>query len=111
MIEGLFLGRMNTPIGELLVVFDDNNCLRAVDWTDHSVRMHTLLRRHWGECELRDAPLPVTLANALQAYFAGQVDVLEALPVKMHGTLFQQQVWATLRTIPPGQTLSYSELS
>ncbi|MEC5384964.1 bifunctional DNA-binding transcriptional regulator/O6-methylguanine-DNA methyltransferase Ada [Uliginosibacterium sp. H3] len=34
-----------------------------------------------------------------------------ALPLDVRGTAFQQRVWQALRDIPPGQTLSYSELA
>lgn len=34
-----------------------------------------------------------------------------ALPLDLRGTAFQRRVWAALRTIPPGQTLSYTELA
>lgn len=34
-----------------------------------------------------------------------------ALPLDIRGTLFQQRVWAALRAIPHGTTLSYAELA
>lgn len=34
-----------------------------------------------------------------------------ALPLDIRGTAFQEQVWAALRTIPAGQTLSYQALA
>ena len=33
------------------------------------------------------------------------------LPLDVRGTAFQQRVWQALREIPPGQTLSYTELA
>jgi len=33
------------------------------------------------------------------------------LPLDIRGTAFQQRVWQALRTIPPGQTVSYGELA
>ncbi|MFP5393665.1 MAG: bifunctional DNA-binding transcriptional regulator/O6-methylguanine-DNA methyltransferase Ada [Gammaproteobacteria bacterium] len=33
------------------------------------------------------------------------------LPLDVRGTAFQQRVWAALRQIPPGRTVSYSELA
>lgn len=33
------------------------------------------------------------------------------LPLDIRGTAFQQKVWAALRRIPPGRTLSYAELA
>lgn len=34
-----------------------------------------------------------------------------SLPLDLGGTVFQQTVWAALRQIPPGRTVSYSELA
>lgn len=34
-----------------------------------------------------------------------------ALPLDVQGTAFQQKVWQALRQIPPGSTISYSELA
>jgi AraC family transcriptional regulator of adaptative response/methylated-DNA-[protein]-cysteine methyltransferase len=34
-----------------------------------------------------------------------------ALPLDLRGSAFQQRVWQALQQIPPGQTLSYSELA
>ena len=34
-----------------------------------------------------------------------------SLPLDIQGTAFQQQVWQALRAIPPGTTLSYSQLA
>ncbi|WP_298395337.1 bifunctional DNA-binding transcriptional regulator/O6-methylguanine-DNA methyltransferase Ada [Sphingobium sp.] len=33
------------------------------------------------------------------------------LPVDVHGTAFQQAVWAALRAIPPGETRSYGDIA
>ena len=33
------------------------------------------------------------------------------LPLDVRGTAFQQRVWQTLRTIPPGSTASYAEIA
>lgn len=34
-----------------------------------------------------------------------------ALPLDVHGTAFQRQVWAALREIPTGRTVTYSQLA
>lgn len=49
-------------------------------------------------------------AAALSAYFSGaSLDV--SLPLQARGTAFQQSVWAQLRAIPRGQTLTYAEVA
>jgi methylated-DNA-[protein]-cysteine S-methyltransferase len=36
---------------------------------------------------------------------------IDNLPVKTGGTAFQREVWAALRAIPAGQTVSYGEMA
>jgi methylated-DNA-[protein]-cysteine S-methyltransferase len=49
-------------------------------------------------------------ARQLGAYFAGQLTEFD-LPLALAGTDFQRTVWAGLRDIPYGQTVSYGELA
>lgn len=46
-----------------------------------------------------------------QAIFERPWSELEALPVHLEGTPFQQGVWQVLRGIPPGRTCSYGDLA
>jgi O-6-methylguanine DNA methyltransferase len=46
----------------------------------------------------------------LQAYFAGELKSFD-VPLEIAGTDFQKRVWNALRTIPYGQTRSYSEIA
>jgi methylated-DNA-[protein]-cysteine S-methyltransferase len=51
-----------------------------------------------------------TLA-ALHAYFEGDFEAVQELPVDLRGTPFQESVWSALRDIRPGETISYRELA
>jgi hypothetical protein len=44
----LIIDRLDTPIGEMVIIADRDGNLRAVDWTDHEERMLRLLRHHYG---------------------------------------------------------------
>jgi methylated-DNA-[protein]-cysteine S-methyltransferase len=55
------------------------------------------------------APFPAT-RHQLDAYFVGSLTQFD-LPVYLQGTPFQQRVWAALKTIPYGSTLTYGELA
>jgi O-6-methylguanine DNA methyltransferase len=46
----------------------------------------------------------------LQAYFAGELKSFD-VPLEIAGTEFQKRVWSALRTIPYGQTRSYSQIA
>ncbi|MEU8304749.1 methylated-DNA--[protein]-cysteine S-methyltransferase [Actinomadura sp. NPDC048955] len=51
-----------------------------------------------------------TVAEQLNAYFAGDLTEFD-LPLRLHGTPFQERVWAALQEIPYGQTITYGELA
>ncbi len=107
------LERVPTPLGEMLVVTDEQGLLRALDWHDHEARMHELMRRQYpGEsAQLRDTTRPSTATQAMQAYFDGDIAIVHRLAVATGGTHFQRQVWTALRGIPDGETISYGELA
>ncbi|MGX7706793.1 methylated-DNA--[protein]-cysteine S-methyltransferase [Methylobacterium sp. Gmos1] len=112
MATTFFLGTLPTPIGTMLLVFDEDAHLRALDWSDHETRMRRLLRLHYGTAfALRDATVPPALRRPIEAYFAGDLRAIEGLSVRHNGTAFQREVWAALRTIPVGTTLSYGALA
>ncbi|MGA7629731.1 MAG: methylated-DNA--[protein]-cysteine S-methyltransferase [Terriglobales bacterium] len=109
----LFVNRIDTPIGKLLVVSDRDGNLRAVDWTDYEARMRQLFRLHYGDHGFQVKPKQNSndLTDAIKRYFAGEVEVIDALPVETGGTPFQRQVWRALRKIPYGMTVSYAQLA
>jgi methylated-DNA-[protein]-cysteine S-methyltransferase len=89
---------IESPLGELLLA-GDGHALTAV-------HMDGAPGAGWRRdpASLRDA------ADQLRAYFAGELREFE-LPLAPHGTAFQQRVWAALRDIPYGRTISYAELA
>lgn len=50
------------------------------------------------------------LYEAIQHYLQDPTQ-LDTLPLVATGTPFQQKVWQAIRRIPPGQTLTYTELA
>lgn len=107
----LTLDRLATPVGEMLVVTDADGAVRALDFADYEPRMLRLLARHWGPVTLTPGRAPDRVRDAIAAYFAGDLTVLDGLEVKTNGTAFQRDVWAALRRIPVGTTVSYGQLA
>ncbi len=102
------IDRFPTPIGIMRILVDQENRLRMLDWEDHEDRMLRLFRLHYNE-EL--VPGRTKVRESIEAYFAGELDALDRIAVLARGTAFQQEVWAALRTIPAGTTLSYGGLA
>ena len=109
----LLINRMDTSIGEMLIVADREGNLRAVAWADLETRMSRLLRFHYGEngLKLEAARNPNSLTHAISSYFKGDLTAIDILPVQTAGTPFQREVWRALRNIPCGTTVSYAKLA
>ena len=106
----LLFSQIASPIGKVLIV-SDGAALRALDFEDYAPRMHQLLRLHYGSYELTPVPDAGTLGRRMADYFAGDLAVIEDLPVRTGGTAFQRQIWAELRHIPAGTTTTYGALA
>lgn len=107
----LRLEQWKSPLCPLLIVTDDDGVLRAIEFAAHESRMERLLRNHYGNYTLEEGKAPVSIKQALKAYFEGQIDALAHVKTATGGTPFQRKVWQALRTISPGTTISYSQLA
>lgn len=112
-VLNLFIDRIETPIGELLLVADGAGKLRAIDWADYEERMLRLLRLHYGKdgFKLHPAHNPHGLRDAINRYFEGDIRAIDEIGVETAGTPFQRSVWKELRNIPKGSVISYGKLA
>ena len=89
--------------------------IRALDFHEYESRMRRLLRLHYGEegCDyvLESAPAPAATQIELGRYFSGENCALDNIKVATAGTEFQRLVWAALRNMRPGTTMSYGALA
>ncbi len=109
--ERLRLDRLATPIGESLIVTDEDGYLRALDWADREAGMARLLRLHYGSVVPEPGSAPGNVKCLLRRYFAGELGCLGAIEWRTAGTPFQRSVWTALTMIAPGETLSYGALA
>lgn len=109
-MKELQLDYIDSPIGTILIVVDGEQ-LCSLDFADYEQRMMTLLLRRYGPIRLAQTIDLCGFSSRIRDYFAGDYRCLDAIPVSTDGTAFQQQVWSTLRTIPPGTTINYGEIA
>ncbi len=105
--------RQSSPLGRMLIVSDADRRLRALDWEDHEERMERGLTRIYRRqpLQLVSGTAPAAIRRALEHYFAGKLQAIDAIPVQTGGTPFQSNVWRALRTVPAGTTLSYGRMA
>jgi methylated-DNA-[protein]-cysteine S-methyltransferase len=109
----LRLERFPMACGTILIVTDDEQALHALDWDDHESRMRRLLERRYGKGQIRlqQRSSDSSVSRAFHDYFSGNLRATDEIRVRTGGTPFQLRVWAKLRTIPPGSTVTYGQLA
>lgn len=109
----IFVDRIATPVGEMMLAVDAEGRLRGAHWDETEEGLALTLGRHHAtrDARIETARDPGGVSSVLTAYFAGASRAIEAIEVGASGTPFQQEVWAELRRIPCGTTISYAELA
>jgi methylated-DNA-[protein]-cysteine S-methyltransferase len=103
MNEARFYTRVESPIGELLLV-GDGHALHGLHMQEGRTAVSV-------DPEWRPADLPFAdVREQLFEYFAGERLDFD-VPLAMAGTPFQRRVWDALREIPYGETATYGELA
>jgi len=102
--------RLRTAIGDLTGYARDG-ALCALDFGTRDGNGRVVLERRLGALDVRDEGGAREAKRALEAYFAGELAALEAIAVDPGGTGFQARIWAALRRIPAGRTVSYTDLA
>jgi methylated-DNA-[protein]-cysteine S-methyltransferase len=118
--QPLYRRTLPSPIGTINVIANEGSkggAIVAVLWdTDAEISegaAHNPVERQFSGRTIVDATpgdhavLDLAITQ-LEEYFAGARTHFD-LPLDPGGTPFQQQAWATLRTIPFGETLTYGE--
>ena len=94
---------LNSPIGQLLLTMEDDHLT--------NVCMHKQKRAIEIDPDWKSSAQPFrSVAKQLAEYFDGKRIDFE-VPLRLSGTEFQLSVWAALKTIPYGTTMSYGALA
>lgn len=96
---------IDSPVGMLKLVVSDK-ALLAILWDNETydrVRLDQMK-------EDKNHPLILETERQLYEYFRNQRTEFD-LPLKAHGTPFQQGVWKLLQEIPYGSTWSYKDIA
>lgn len=106
----LLMDRIQTPIGSMILLARDG-VLLLLEFEEAGDRVARELKSRFGAYQLVPAEDPFGLTSRVQAYFSGDLDAIEGIATDGGGTDFQRRVWAELKRIPCGTTISYGELA
>lgn len=101
---------IDTPLGGMIAVADRER-LHLLEFQEREA-LPAELRRLAAKGGIASGRTAVTDRTEAQVagYFAGERSAFD-LPLALHGTDFQRQVWQELQRIPPGTTIRYAELA
>jgi AraC family transcriptional regulator of adaptative response/methylated-DNA-[protein]-cysteine methyltransferase len=100
----------DTALGVLLAAVSPRG-LCAAALGDDEAALVAELRARWPAAQAAgDDAAVARMLERLMAMIEGTDDGAD-LPLDVRGTAFQQRVWAALRAIPRGGTLTYTELA
>jgi AraC family transcriptional regulator of adaptative response/methylated-DNA-[protein]-cysteine methyltransferase len=99
-----------SPLGTVLVGATERG-LCSVKMGGEPDTLARMLREEFSGAKLvEDASALRGMKVALLAFLAGE-NSLARLPLDIRGTVFQRRVWEVLRSIPRGETRTYTELA
>lgn len=109
--DRLIRSLIDTPVAQLQLFCDPGGVVRVLDFDNESPRTARLVRTWYRDLPVEQGAAPVMVAEALAAYFAGEMAALARVLWKTVGTDFQQTVWRALLDIPAGETTTYAALA
>ena len=103
---------LETPLGAMLALANDQgiHLLEFVDRRGLEREIACLMKRARCAVVPGDNPHLDQLAVELKSYFDGTFTDF-TVPLVVAGSTFECDVWSLLRTIPPGETRSYTQLA
>jgi len=101
---------VDSPLGRLLVGVTPAGVCAVILGDDDATVLDGLESEFGAATLVRDDAAARDEAAAVAAYVAGG-SAMPATPLDLHGTEFQLGVWTALTEIPPGTTVTYSELA
>ena len=105
------LHQINTALGPVQAAFDAEAAVIYLGFADHEFRTPLLAKLARIAPAMRpDAVAIARLRDQLDAYARGQLRTFD-IPFRLHGSPFEQRVWAALQRIPFGEIRSYGQLA
>ncbi len=103
---------MSGPLGDVLLRAEDGHLtgMFFAGQKYHPAGPFDTAAFHTAAFDARDARVLAQAEQELTEYFAGARQRF-TVPLRLAGSVFQQQVWQALCEIPFGQTISYGQLA
>ncbi|MEE4021845.1 methylated-DNA--[protein]-cysteine S-methyltransferase [Gordonia sp. PKS22-38] len=100
-----------TPDGTFTVLADAADRVLASGWTDDPDYLTALIHRSLRPEATQRADSLGAITDAVAAYYAGDVAALDVVEVHQESGPFLRKAWPVLRTVAPGEPVTYARLA
>lgn len=97
---------VDTPDGAFAILADDADRVIVSGWTSDPDAVLARLRPDRQPSGISRGE--TAAADAVRAYYEGDLAAIDTVPISQHGTTLQLAGWNALRRITPGQPLTYA---
>lgn len=101
----------DTPVGPFTVVVDDDGAVLASGWTSDIGTLLGLIAPRLRPSTVETACDLGAVTRAVRRYHDGDLHAVDDVPVRQESGDFLTHAWKTLRTVQPGQPVTYTELA
>ncbi len=100
---------LDTPAGPFTAVTDDDGAVLASGWTADAGHLVPLIHPDLrGDGALRRRADLAAATAAARAYHDGDLDAIRDVPVVQRSGEFTMHAWGVLRTVEPGEPVTYT---
>ncbi|GAA5152797.1 methylated-DNA--[protein]-cysteine S-methyltransferase [Microbacterium pseudoresistens] len=99
---------VDTPDGAFSILADDDGRVLVAGWTADPDAVLARLAPAHRPAHVRAVDAASPAAEAVAAYYAGELSAIDTVPVRQFGTALQRRGWAALREIAPGSPFTYT---
>jgi methylated-DNA-[protein]-cysteine S-methyltransferase len=108
-VSGTVSCTQDTPIGPFTSVVAADGAVLAAGWTARVDELLPVVHPGLRPAEPRPVPDAGEVSDAVRRYHAGELWVIDAIPVRQRSGEFLRHAWDVLRTVPPGAPITYTE--
>ncbi|MFW0787229.1 methylated-DNA--[protein]-cysteine S-methyltransferase [Gordonia sp. CPCC 206044] len=102
---------LSTPDGPFSVVADDTDVVLASGWIDDPAYLAQLIHPTLRPESLQQTDRLDDVRGAVESYYDGELTAIDKIEVRQRSGPFLQSAWSVLRTVTPGEPVSYTEFA
>nr|WP_245551461.1 methylated-DNA--[protein]-cysteine S-methyltransferase [Gordonia rhizosphera] len=102
---------VTTPDGTFTILADDDDRVLASGWTDDAAYLTALIHRAIRPESVQRTDGLGAIRDSVESYYAGEFAAVGDIEVHQRSGPFLERAWSVLRTVAPGEPVTYSRFA